>query len=58
MTEEESRELYRNEPLFARIRCKICKCGEEVNWDELKAKHDEVLQAYRDGRETLPQNEN
>lgn len=48
-------EFYKEEPLFAKIRSKICRCGEKVDWDELKTRHDQVLADYRDGKETLPQ---
>lgn len=47
-------EAYKEEPLFAKIRNKICRTGEKVDWNELKARHDQVLQDYRDGRDTLP----
>lgn len=55
LSESEIAEYYKQEPLFAKIRSKICRCGEEVNWDELKAKHDQVLKDYKEGRDNLPQ---
>lgn len=55
LSESEIVEFYKDEPLFARIRSKICRCGEEVDWNELKAKHDQVLKDYQDGKDKLPQ---
>lgn len=55
LCDSEIAEFYKDEPLFARIRSKICRCGEEINWNELKAKHDQVLKDYQDGKDKLPQ---
>lgn len=55
MNESEIAEFYKDEPLFAKIRSKICRCGEEVNWNELKTKHDQVLKDYQEGKDLLPQ---
>lgn len=55
LSEPEIAEFYKDEPLFAKIRSKICRCGEQVDWNELKAKHDQVLKDYQEGRDSLPQ---
>lgn len=55
LSESEIAEFYKDEPLFAKIRSKICRCGEQVDWNELKAKHDQVLKDYQEGRDSLPQ---
>lgn len=57
LRDPEIAELYENYPLHAKIRCKICKAGEPVDWDALKLEHDRVLKAYQDGTELLKQNE-
>ncbi|XP_060824201.1 pyridoxine/pyridoxamine 5'-phosphate oxidase [Bombus pascuorum] len=46
--------LYEKEPLFCRIRSHICNQGCQVNWEELKQKHDEVLDSHRRGENNLP----
>lgn len=55
---EEIRKLYAEEGLSSKIRCKICICGEPCDWNELKKKHDEVLENFKNGTEKLEQNEN
>lgn len=55
LNETEIAEFYKDEPLFAKIRSKICRCGEEVDWNDLKAKHDQALKDYEDGVDLLPQ---
>lgn len=57
LSEPEIAELYKSFPLHARIRCKICKAGEPVDWKTLKEEHDRVLKAYQDGVDLLEQNE-
>lgn len=51
----ETAEFYKDEPLFAKIRSKICSCGAPVEWNDLKSKHDQVLDDYRHERDALPQ---
>lgn len=58
LSDEEISKFYEGEPLFAKIRCKICECGRPVFWDELKSSHDRVLEEYREGKELLLQNGN
>ncbi|XP_031627842.1 uncharacterized protein LOC116343760 [Contarinia nasturtii] len=55
LRESEIAEFYSEESVFAKIRSKICRCGEKVDWNELKAKHDQVLQDFLSGNDTLPQ---
>lgn len=55
LNETEIAEFYEEESLSAKIRSKIARCGEKVDWDDLKTRHDQVLQDYRDGKDKLPQ---
>lgn len=55
LSETDIAEFYKQEPLHAKIRSKICRCGEAVDWNELKTKHDHVLKNYQDGVDALPQ---
>lgn len=57
VSEKEIAEFYEEESLSAKIRIKICPIGAEVDWNELKSKHDQVLKDYRKGKEKLPQTE-
>ncbi len=54
---EEIKKFYAEEQLFSKIRCKICVCGEPCDWDDLKRKHDEVVDNFNKGIEKLEQNE-
>jgi len=54
---DEISELYAEEGLSTRIRCKTNVCGRPCDIDELKKAHDEVLENYKNGTETLPRNE-
>lgn len=51
---EEFRHLYDREPLFCKIRSQLCEQGREVNWDELKQRHDEILDSVRRKANDLP----
>lgn len=57
LSEPEITEFYEDETVMAKIRSKICRCGEVVDWAELKAKHDKTLKDYYDSRDQLPQTE-
>lgn len=57
LSEPEIAGFYKEETVMAKIRSKICRCGEEVDWDALKAKHDQTLKDYCDGKDLLPQTE-
>lgn len=52
---DEIAEFYKDEPVFAKIRSKISRCGEKIDWDAMKLKHDKVLTEYNEGKELLPQ---
>lgn len=54
---DEIAEIYKHEPLFAKIRHRICQSSAPVDWDELKRKHDTLLESYRNGTDLLPQDE-
>lgn len=58
LTEAEIAEFYRDEPLFAKIRSKICRCGERVEWNNLKSKHDQVLNEFHSQKNELLQGAN
>lgn len=53
LSEPEIAEFYKQEPLMPKIRSKICRCGEPVDWNELKMKHDQTYQNYCDGKDPL-----
>lgn len=55
LSETEIAAIYKKESVEGKIRSKICKCGERVDWDELKAKFDHVLNDYLGGKDTLLQ---
>lgn len=55
LNDSETAEFYKEEPLFCRIRSKICRCGQKVDWNELKGQHDQVLKDYLEGKDLLPQ---
>ncbi|XP_033219906.1 pyridoxine/pyridoxamine 5'-phosphate oxidase-like isoform X2 [Belonocnema kinseyi] len=46
--------LYEREKIFCKIRSFICNQGREVNWDELKQKHDQILKEVQNGKKSLP----
>ncbi|XP_033168781.1 pyridoxine/pyridoxamine 5'-phosphate oxidase [Drosophila mauritiana] len=47
LAQSEMDALWAKENLAAQIRGHICPCGEPINYDELKAKHDQFLQDHR-----------
>lgn len=55
LSEPEISAFYKEETVMAKIRSKICRCGEVVDWNVLKAKHDETYRNYCDGKDQLPQ---
>nr|CAH7757076.1 unnamed protein product [Callosobruchus chinensis] len=50
LSEEKCKEFYDREPVHAKIRNIICDQGKKIEWDDLKAKHDQLLQKYKDGK--------
>ncbi|XP_046399962.1 pyridoxine/pyridoxamine 5'-phosphate oxidase-like [Ischnura elegans] len=46
--------LYEREPLYCKIRSHICNQGQRVEWDELKASHDDLLNDVKAGLRSLP----
>lgn len=58
LNEAEIAEFYKDEPLFAKIRSKICECGAPVEWNELKSKHDDVYHGYLSHKDELTQGAN
>lgn len=51
---ENFKHLYDREPLFCKIRSYICKQGHNVDWDELKQRHDEIFDSVCKGENDLP----
>ncbi|XP_076757582.1 pyridoxine/pyridoxamine 5'-phosphate oxidase [Xylocopa sonorina] len=51
---EQFRHLYDREPLFCKIRSHLCEQGREANWNELKRRHDEILDSVRRKANDLP----
>ncbi|EDW51299.1 pyridoxine/pyridoxamine 5'-phosphate oxidase [Drosophila sechellia] len=47
LAQSEMDALWAKENLAAQIRGHICPCGEPINYDDLKAKHDQFLQDHR-----------
>ncbi|XP_043511425.1 pyridoxine/pyridoxamine 5'-phosphate oxidase-like [Frieseomelitta varia] len=54
LEKESYKHLYDREPLFCKIRSHVCNQGRDVNWEELKQRHDEVLDSIRKGENDLP----
>ncbi|XP_033358291.1 pyridoxine/pyridoxamine 5'-phosphate oxidase isoform X1 [Bombus vosnesenskii] len=54
LEKESFKHLYDREPLFCKIRSHICNQGRDVNWEELKQRHDEILDSVRRGENDLP----
>lgn len=47
-------DLYEKDKLFCKIRAYICQQDKEVEWNELKAQHDQLLNEFRQRKTTLP----
>ncbi|KAL7306423.1 hypothetical protein TKK_0001840 [Trichogramma kaykai] len=47
-------DLYDKDKLFCKIRAYICHQDKEVDWNELKAKHDQLLEDVRQNKVNLP----
>lgn len=58
LDESEIAECYKDEPLFAKIRSRICECGARVEWNELKTKHDHVYHDFLSHKDELAQGAN
>lgn len=53
-------EYFKNQPISGQIRDTICDQGQEVDWNELKRKHDQLLQKLERGEITqleMPENQ-
>lgn len=53
LEKERYKHLYNREPLYCKIRSHVCNQGRDVNWEELKQRHDEVLDSIRKGENDL-----
>lgn len=47
-------ELYEREPLFCKVRSHLCQQGVEIEWEELKERHDSMLRDATEGKIKLP----
>lgn len=54
LKKEEFQHLYDREPLYCKVRAHLCHQGREVNWEELKRRHDEILDSVRRNDNDLP----
>ena len=54
LMKEEYQHLYDREPLYCKVRSHLCHQGREVNWEELKQRHDEILDSVRKNDNDLP----
>lgn len=48
-------EYYKIEPTFARLRSQLAICGDTIDWDEMKSRHDDLLQRHQNGEPVLHQ---
>lgn len=46
--------LYDREPLYCKIRSHLCHQGREVSWEDLKQRHDEILESVGRNENGLP----
>lgn len=51
---EQIGDLYEREPLFCKVRTHLCHQGVQVDWNEHKKKHDDILKKVAEGGERLP----
>lgn len=56
-SEEQIAKYYEEEPIFGKIRSIICVAGVVIDWNDLKLKHDKLLNDYKNGIDSLPQPE-
>ncbi|XP_003428149.1 pyridoxine/pyridoxamine 5'-phosphate oxidase isoform X1 [Nasonia vitripennis] len=47
-------DLYEKDKLFCKIRAYICHQDQEVDWNDLKARHDQLLNDVRLNKKSLP----
>lgn len=50
---EDFQHIYDGEPLYCKVRAHLCHQGQEVNWEEMKQRHDEILDSVRKNETTL-----
>lgn len=54
LTPDQYGDIYEREPLYCKVRAHVCHQGVEVDWNELKKNHDDLLQKVAEGGQTLP----
>ncbi|XP_011505067.1 PREDICTED: pyridoxine-5'-phosphate oxidase [Ceratosolen solmsi marchali] len=54
LEKESYEDLYEKDKLFCKIRSYICQQDQEVNWNDLKARHDQLLNEVRINKKSLP----
>lgn len=57
--------LYDEEPIYAKIRCHVCKCGEQIckgdddaDWQDLMKRVEATEKQLHDNPQSLKRNEN
>lgn len=48
-------EFYKVEPTFARLRSQLAICGDTIDWEEMKLRHDDLLRRHQNGEPVLHQ---
>ncbi|XP_076645640.1 pyridoxine/pyridoxamine 5'-phosphate oxidase isoform X1 [Halictus rubicundus] len=54
LEKEQYQPIYDREPLYCKIRSHLCHQGREVCWEDLKQRHDEILNSVRKNETDLP----
>jgi hypothetical protein len=54
LEKESYADLYEKDKLFCKIRAYICQQDQEVNWNDLKARHDQLLNEVQRNKKSLP----
>lgn len=54
LSTDNMKELYDIEPLFCKIRARVCEQGKEIEWDQLKRDHDELFNKVINNNIQLP----
>ena len=54
LSRDDYTDIFENEKLFCKIRAYICHQDQEVDWNELKARHDQLLNDVRQNKKSLP----
>lgn len=55
LSTDEIRKFYDDEPINYKIRSVIARCGEPVEWETVKRRHDEALNSFLESHEAPKQ---